>query len=114
MKFFLNVVINGLILGCVSDLFPEIVRIDSIEILITVAFLLTIITTIIQLLCVFIMIIVAPGNRAILLAIGIVIVLFSGIIAMSILNALEGFEVIGFWPKILLSFLVSLNSTNNV
>lgn len=109
MRTLLNFVIDGLILWAASKLFPQTVQIDGFGTLVLATLLLTVIAVIVGLLCVLVAAIGAACDNAIWLIIGFVALLFSGVIAMTILsNNLGGFNIIGFWPKVLLSLVMSL------
>lgn len=113
----LNFVIDGFVLWAASKLFPQVVQIDGFGTLALATFLLTAIAVVVRLLCVFVEVIGAACDNVIWLIIGFVALLFSGVIAMTILSDnLEGFNIVGFWPKVLLSlvmYLLELRSPNS-
>ena len=109
MRTLLNFIIDGFILWTASKLFPQTVQIDGFGALVLTTFLLTIVTLVVGLLCILIMIIGAAFDNAIWSIVGFVALLFSSIIAMTVLsNNLGGFNIVGFWPKLLLSLAMSL------
>ncbi|MBQ9018642.1 phage holin family protein [Candidatus Saccharibacteria bacterium] len=109
MRTLLNFVIDGLILWAASKLSPHTVQIDSFGTLVLATFLLTVIAVIVGLLCILIAEIGMACDNALWLIFGFVALLFSDVIAMAILsNSLGGFNIVGFWPKVLLSFVMFL------
>ena len=115
MRAMLNIVINGFILWMASRLFPETVQIDGIGTLVLATFLLAIVTVAIVLLCMFVAVIGVACDNTAWFIVGFVASLFSCIIAMTILsNKLDGFMIVGLWPKVLLSICFSLFKLNDV
>ena len=109
MRTLLNLVIGGLVLWAASRLFPATVQIDGTRTLILATVLIWVVSLDIGLLCLLIMRIGAVFENWLWVIIGIILVLFSEVIAMTILsNHLNGFMVVGFWPKVLLSICFSL------
>ena len=115
MKNIINLFLGGLVLWVAWQFFPAVVQIDSFGKLVLATLLLWVITLVIDLVCVLLMGagvigMVAggfPGVAIILVA--IVLSLFAEIIAMTILsNNLDGFTIIGFWPKLLLAICFSV------
>ncbi|MBR2997401.1 phage holin family protein [Candidatus Saccharibacteria bacterium] len=114
----MNLILGGAILWATSKLFPAIVQIADFKTLVIALVLLSITTVVIGLLCL--------GGIAIgLLAgdigsvvIGMIAILFANVIAMYIISAcLDGFNIVGFWPKVILAicfstFQVNLTNTN--
>ena len=109
MRTVLNLVISGFVLWAASRLFPATVQIDSMGTLVLTTILLWVVSLIIWLLCILVMGIGAIFENAIWVIIGFILLLFSEVIAMTILsNNLDGFMIVGFWPKVLLSICFSL------
>ena len=124
----LNVIINGLVLWAASKLFPQAVKIDGFETLACVALLLAGVTVIIgrvldviecfgklivskikkKAVRVIIIIIISPVT--------VVLPIIVGIITIIILSKnLAGFDIIGFWFKLLLlifMFLLQVSGQN--
>ena len=109
MRTLLNLVIGGLVLWAASRLFPATVQIDGTGTLILATVLIWVVSFVIGLLCLLIMGIGAVLENWLWVIIGIILVLFSEVIAMTILsNHLNGFMIVGSWPKVLLSICFSL------
>ena len=109
MRTLLNFVIDGLVLWAASKLFPQVVQIDGFGTLVLVTFLLAVVAVIVAALCVLVAAIGVAFDNTLWLIIGFIALLFSSVIAMTILsNNLNGFMVVGFWPKVLLSLVMYL------
>ena len=107
--FILNLIIDGLILWAGTKIAPDVVQIEGTGTLILATVLLTVITTVVALVCVAIMGIGAACENVTWTIIGLVAVFFSNVIAMWLLSMwLPGFAIVGFWPKVLISICCSL------
>ena len=109
MRTILNLVIGGLVLWAASRLFPATVQINGTGTLILATVLIWVVSFAVALICILIAGIGAVFENWIWIIIGIILVFFSDIIAMTILSKnLDGFMVVGFWPKVLLSICFAL------
>ena len=119
MKAALSLIIHGVILWAASCLFPDIVQIDSTATLILATILIWLISFVIGIICLLIIGVGAIFDSPVWLIIGIVVlfvmIVFADVIGMTIIgDYLDGFMVVGFWPKVLLSICFSIFSTGGV
>jgi len=113
MRTLLNLFANAIVLFLASLLFPSVVVICSLRALILAAALIWVISIVVVLSSLLItgLGIIYPDPFWII--IGIIAVFFAEVIALSILsNTLDGFAVIGFWPKVLLA--ICLTACHNI
>ncbi len=114
MRRILNFFITGLILFVANQLFPNVVRIDSLGTLILAAILFWLIGIAVVIVCAAIMFVGLFFDNPLWVIVGFVAIFFIHVIALSILSAaLGGFAVIGFWPKVLLSLAYSMLALDN-
>lgn len=109
MRTLLNIVIRGFILWVASLLFPETFQINDMRTLVLATVLLWVVSLIIELLCALAMGAGIALDNVIIVICGLTLLLFSEVITMTILsNNLDGFMIVGFWPKVLLSICYSM------
>lgn len=109
MRQILNFIITGVILYLASVYFSSVVRIADTKSLI-LATILLFVAEIIVVIIIFIMMAVSffSGNLAGVIA-SIFAIFFAEIIALSLVSAwLPGVEIVGFWTKFMLAFLLSV------
>ena len=109
----INLVITGAILWAAAKWFPGCVQIKDFGTLVVATLLIWLATVVIILLCPIILLAGAATDNDIVLVVAFIAIcilfLFSQVIAITILsNMLDGFTVVGFWPKILISIVDSL------
>lgn len=121
MRTIINLFLHGLILWAAWQLFPDTVQIDGFGTLVLVTLLLWVISLVIGLIAILIfglsvLIGAGDGLAALISAIvGIVLcfglLLFADVIGLDFLShQVQGFMVVGFWPKVLLAILFSVFS----
>ena len=105
MRQIVNFFIVGLILWISTHAFPEYVQIDGGSTLILATLLFFVVTALVILGIVFVVIVVLDDLPTMAFVTLIVAMLLGGPIALTILSKyLNGFNVVGFWPKVLISF----------
>ena len=104
-----NLFVDGVILWAGSQLAPGTVQINGIGALIWATILFSLNTSVIVYLC------RATSNLGLIfnqyawIFASFVVVLFSGVIALTLLSSwLPGFAIVGFWPKVLICILCSI------
>lgn len=104
MRQVLNFFIVGLVLWAASQVFPDIVQIDGVWALVIAVILMWLIEFVIAVLSTIIIELSACADNIVGMIIGLIILLFANVIGLSILSSiLDGFMVVGFWPKVLLA-----------
>lgn len=109
MRRILNFFIMGLILWVATNFFPTHVQIKNFGVLALAVILFWVIEIAITILCLFIMAFGAAFERAFWIILSAIILIACEFIAIYILDAnLDGFTVIGFWPKAIIALTYSL------
>lgn len=109
MRTIFNLFINCLVFWVSSLLFPKCVQISNFKTLVIAVVLIWLVTLMIDLCGMMATIVGVVVVNPLLAVFSIIFVLFSDIIAMAILSSyLEGFMIVGFWPKFLLALCCSL------
>ena len=104
----MNLIIGGIILWIASKIFPRTVQIADFKTLVIAIVLLSVVTVLVAVLCYVIAIISALAGNFGTTLISIIAVLFANVIAMYIISDyLVGFNIVGFWPKVILSICFS-------
>ena len=109
----MNLVISGVILWIASKLFPAIVQISDFKTLVIAIILLSVVTVIIGLLCLAAVLTGLLAGDASSIIIGMFAILFANVIAMYVISDyLSGFNIVGFWPKVVLAICFSTFQIN--
>ena len=104
-----NLVVAGVILFIASRIFPEVIRIDSLETLTIIVFLLFVVETVVTLLAALITVLGYLALEWVAFVIGFLGLLFGEILALYLLSLwIIGFEVVGFLPKLLLALTLTV------
>lgn len=121
MRTIINLFLHGLVLWVAWQLFPDIVQFDGMGTLVLVTVLLWVISLVIGLIVVLLfglsVLAGVDGNfgGCITAAVGIALcfglMLFADVIGLDFLShQIQGFMIVGFWPKVLLAILLSVFS----
>jgi hypothetical protein len=104
----MNLIIGAIILCAASRLFPETVQVSNARTLIIAILLLALVTFLIAIICLILILVGVSTGSLSFTCIGIVAALFANVIAMYVIsNYLPGFNIVGFWPKVLLAICFS-------
>ena len=113
MRQVVNFFIIGLIFWIGWKIFPEYVQADSVKSILVAVVVFYIVETLVvafvAMLALANMVIFGESGLIVSIVMALVGVIFAGFLALIVVsNMLSGFEVVGFWPKMILAFCCSV------
>ena len=113
LRRIINFVLIGLVLWIGSHFFPEIVQIDGMKTIILATVLIWIIATLLVVVSLLIIAVSAACGNVVGIIVGIISVVFAQVLTLIILsNCMDGFNIVGFWPKVIIAICFSIFSVD--